>query len=92
MRKLFSKSSLQFFQPKNLINRLYSSVVDPKCFYTKDHEWIRVEGNVGVIGITDHAQDLLGDITSVSYNVKVGQKITKKFHIGGVESVKTFSG
>jgi glycine cleavage system H protein len=58
--------------------------------YTKDHEWIRVDGETGVIGITDHAQEELGDIVYVELP-KTGVKLDKSASFGSVESVKAVS-
>jgi glycine cleavage system H protein len=58
--------------------------------YTKDHEWIRVEGDTGIIGITDHAQEELGDIVYVELP-KPGAKIEQSSSFGSVESVKAVS-
>ena len=58
--------------------------------YTKDHEWLRVEGTVGVVGITDHAQDALGDVVFVELP-KVGATVKAKATFGVVESVKAVS-
>ncbi len=58
--------------------------------YTKDHEWIRVEGNVGVIGITEYAQGELGDIVFVELP-SVGKKIEAGQSFGTVEAVKAVS-
>jgi glycine cleavage system H protein len=58
--------------------------------YTKEHEWVNVEGNTGTIGITDHAQKELGDIVYVDLP-KVGTVAEKGKTIGSVESVKAVS-
>jgi glycine cleavage system H protein len=58
--------------------------------YTKEHEWLKVEGNNGTIGITDHAQESLGDIVFVELP-KVGSEITAGKTFGSVESVKAVS-
>jgi len=58
--------------------------------YTKDHEWIRVEGDEAVIGITDFAQRELGDIVYVDIDV-VGEKIEANEVFGTIEAVKTVS-
>jgi glycine cleavage system H protein len=58
--------------------------------YTKEHEWVLVEGAEGTIGITDHAQSELGDIVFVDLP-KVGASITKGSTFGSVESVKAVS-
>ena len=58
--------------------------------YTKEHEWIKVEGDTGTVGITDHAQSTLGDIVFVDLP-KIGDTITKGATFGSVESVKAVS-
>ena len=58
--------------------------------YTKDHEWIRVEGNEAYIGITEFAQRELGDIVYIDITT-VGQDISKEEVFGTVEAVKTVS-
>ena len=58
--------------------------------YTKDHEWIRIEGNEAVVGITDFAQRELGDIVYIDINTQ-GQEVAKNEIFGTVEAVKTVS-
>lgn len=58
--------------------------------YTKDHEWVRVEGNEAFIGITDFAQRELGDIVYIDINT-VGEEVGKDEVFGTVEAVKTVS-
>jgi glycine cleavage system H protein len=58
--------------------------------YTKEHEWVSVEGDIGTIGITDHAQHELGDIVYVDLP-KVGSAVTQGKTLGSVESVKAVS-
>ena len=58
--------------------------------YTKEHEWLKVDGSTGIIGITDHAQNSLGDIVFVELP-KVGSEITAGQTFGSVESVKAVS-
>lgn len=58
--------------------------------YSKDHEWIRVEGNMGVIGITDYAQNSLGDVVYVELP-KPGDSCEANEAFGSVESVKAVS-
>lgn len=58
--------------------------------YTKDHEWVRVEGNTAVIGITDFAQGELGDIVYVEIET-VGETMKHEEVFGTVEAVKTVS-
>src|SRR5215208_1526098 len=58
--------------------------------YTKEHEWVSVEGDVGTVGITDHAQHELGDIVYVDLP-KPGTSVTKGKTLGSVESVKAVS-
>jgi glycine cleavage system H protein len=58
--------------------------------YTKEHEWIQVDGKIGTVGITDYAQNSLGDIVFVDLP-KVGDKIEAGKSFGSVESVKAVS-
>ncbi len=58
--------------------------------YTKEHEWIKLEGDVATIGITDFAQNELGDIVFIDIN-SIGQEIEKDQVFGTVEAVKTVS-
>lgn len=58
--------------------------------YTKDHEWLRLEGDIATIGITDFAQKELGDIVYVDINT-LGETIEKEAVFGTVEAVKTVS-
>jgi glycine cleavage system H protein len=58
--------------------------------YTKDHEWVRVEGNVATIGITDFAQKELGDIVYVDVTT-IGETVAREEIFGTVEAVKTVS-
>ena len=60
------------------------------CRYTKEHEWVSVEGDIGTVGITDHAQHELGDIVYVDLP-KVGAAVTQGGTLGSVESVKAVS-
>jgi glycine cleavage system H protein len=60
------------------------------CLYTREHEWIRVEDDVGVIGITDYAQQALGDIVYVELP-SVGDHFSQGEPFGNVESVKAVS-
>jgi len=58
--------------------------------YTKDHEWLRIEGDYAFVGVTDFAQEELGDIVYVDIQT-VGQTIDKEAVFGTVEAVKTVS-
>jgi glycine cleavage system H protein len=58
--------------------------------YTKDHEWIQISGDVGVVGITDFAQQQLGDVVYVELP-DVGKAITGGESFGSIESVKAVS-
>ena len=58
--------------------------------YTKDHEWVRIEGDEAVVGITDFAQSELGDIVFVEIETE-GETIDKEEVFGTVEAVKTVS-
>ena len=59
-------------------------------YYSKDHEWLRVEGDTGTVGITDHAQNALGDVVYVELP-KSGDSFAAHDVFGSVESVKAFS-
>jgi glycine cleavage system H protein len=58
--------------------------------YTKDHEWVRIEGDIAVVGITDFAQGELGDIVYVEIETE-GETLDQEEVFGSVEAVKTVS-
>ena|SRR5437588_2004784 len=58
--------------------------------YSKDHEWVRVSGNIATVGITDYAQDSLGDVVYVELP-KAGDEFAANEAFGSVESVKAVS-
>lgn len=58
--------------------------------YTKDHEWIKIDGNTALVGITDFAQGELGDIVYLDINT-VGEEVAEHEIFGTVEAVKTVS-
>jgi len=58
--------------------------------YTKDHEWVKIDGQTAVVGITDFAQSELGDIVYIDINT-VGQEVGEHEIFGTVEAVKTVS-
>jgi glycine cleavage system H protein len=60
------------------------------CKYTKDHEWVRLEGDIATVGITDYAQSELGDVVFVELP-EVGATVTQGQTFGVVESVKAAS-
>ena len=64
--------------------------VPDKLKYTKDHEWLRVEGNIGYVGITDFAQGELGDIVFIEIET-LGETLKKEEVFGTIEAVKTVS-
>lgn len=57
--------------------------------YTKDHEWLKIDGNVGTLGITDYAQGELGDV--IYLDLKSGQTANAHDSLGTIEAVKTVS-
>jgi glycine cleavage system H protein len=65
-------------------------MVPADCRYTKEHEWIKIDGATGTIGITDYAQHELGDVVFVELP-KIGAKIAAGQSFGTVESVKAVS-
>lgn len=64
--------------------------VPDNLLYTKDHEWLRVEGDYGFVGITDFAQSELGDIVFIEIET-AGETLNKEEVFGTVEAVKTVS-
>ena len=64
-------------QPENLL-------------YSKEHEWVKIDGDTGTVGITDYAQHSLGDIVYVELP-KVGAQVSQSGNVGVVESVKAVS-
>jgi len=58
--------------------------------YTKDHEWLRLEGTTAVVGVTDFAQGELGDIVFIEVET-IGEKLEKEETFGTIEAVKTVS-
>ena len=65
-------------------------MVPKDCRYTKEHEWVKVDGAMGIVGITDYAQHELGDVVFVELP-KIGAKIAAGQSFGTVESVKAVS-
>ena len=64
--------------------------VPENLHYSKDHEWVKIEGDTGTVGITDHAQHALGDVVYVELP-KVGDSFAAHESFGSVESVKAVS-
>jgi glycine cleavage system H protein len=64
--------------------------IPANLLYTKNHEWIRVEGDTGIIGITDFAQSQLGDVVFIEIET-VGETLQKEETFGTIEAVKTVS-
>ncbi len=64
------------------------SKIIPGPLYSESHEWVKVDGGVAIIGVTDYAQSELGDITYVDMPQK-GDEVTKEGELGALESVKT---
>jgi glycine cleavage system H protein len=64
--------------------------VPANLLYTKDHEWLRVEGNTGYVGVTDFAQGELGDVVFIEIET-VGETLAKEEVFGTIEAVKTVS-
>jgi glycine cleavage system H protein len=78
-------------QQRSVIAPLNKKMAYPKDYkYTKEHEWIQVKGNSATVGITDHAQESLGDIVFVELP-KVGAQVEAGKSFGTVESVKAVS-
>ena len=64
--------------------------VPENLLYTKDHEWLRVEGDMGYVGVTDFAQSELGDIVFIEIET-LGETLKKEEVFGTIEAVKTVS-
>jgi glycine cleavage system H protein len=64
--------------------------VPPELRYSKEHEWVRVEGDIAAVGITDHAQEQLGDLVYLDLP-KVGTAVRQFEKLGEIESVKAVS-
>ncbi len=64
--------------------------IPENLYYTSDHEWIKVEGNTGTVGVTDFAQHQLGDIVFVDV-ASVGETLAEGDTFGTIEAVKTVS-
>jgi glycine cleavage system H protein len=75
---------------KLLFKTISNMNVPANLFYTKDHEWLRVEGNTGYVGVTDFAQGELGDIVFIEIET-VGETLNKEEVFGTIEAVKTVS-
>ncbi len=65
-------------------------MIDASLLYTRDHEWVRLEGDTATMGITDYAQEQLGEITFLELP-QVGLNVTQRQEIGMVESAKAAS-
>ena len=64
--------------------------IQENTWYTKDHEWVRIDGRTATIGISDHAQEQLGDITFVDLP-SVGKQVKQGGEVATIESVKAAS-
>ncbi len=64
--------------------------IPSNLYYTKEHEWLRVEGDIAYVGITDYAQSELGEIVFVDINTQ-GETLNQNEVFGSVEAVKTVS-
>jgi len=65
-------------------------MVSDECRYTKTHEWVKIDGSLAVVGISDYAQEALGDITFVELPT-LGTKLSRGEECGVIESVKAAS-
>jgi len=83
-KKRVTRNKIKFAQ------KLYRMNFPAELKYTKDHEWISVDGDVATIGITDFAQSELGDIVFVEIETE-GEELDKEEVFGSVEAVKTVS-
>lgn len=89
--ELFSGLRIFFMPFPNLCSTKFLNMNFPDTLrYTKDHEWIKLEGNIATVGITDFAQHELGDIVYVDIS-SVGKTLAENEVFGTVEAVKTVS-
>jgi len=65
-------------------------MVPDGLYYTKEHEWVKLDGEIGIVGITDYAQGELGDIVMLDLP-KVGTKVVQMRSLGTIEAVKAVS-
>ena len=65
-------------------------IIPEELFYTKEHEWAKIEDNTAIVGITDFAQSQLGDIIFIEFP-NIGDQFTKNEIFGEIEAVKTVS-
>jgi glycine cleavage system H protein len=87
------KKNCFFAEQKYFCNKLISNFLNKKSMnvkYTKDHEWVKLEGDEAIVGITTFAADQLGDIVFLDVNT-VGEKLEKEEVFGTIEAVKTVS-
>jgi len=73
-----------------ILSKIIEMNIPENLKYTKDHEWVRVEGDIAVVGITDFAQHELGDIVYVEIET-IGETLNQEEVFGSVEAVKTVS-
>jgi glycine cleavage system H protein len=73
-----------------ILSKIIEMNIPQNLKYTKDHEWVRVEGDIAVVGITDFAQHELGDIVYVEIET-IGETLHQEEVFGSVEAVKTVS-
>ena len=76
--------------PRDDKSKVFGMNIPDGLKYSKEHEWVRVEGSVARVGITDHAQDALGDIVFVDLP-KVGDTVNGGQNFGEIESTKSVS-
>ena len=65
--------------------------IPENLYYTKDHEYVKLENGIGIIGITDYAQSELGDIIYVDVTAEIGSEVKQHDSVGSIEAVKTVS-
>jgi glycine cleavage system H protein len=65
--------------------------IPENLYYTKDHEYVKIENGIGIIGITDYAQGELGDIIYVDVTSEIGSEVKQHDSVGSIEAVKTVS-
>ena len=87
MHSIISKSKIEII---TFAQNIIDMNIPAELKYTKDHEWVKVEGDVATVGITEFAQSELGDIVYVEIET-VGETVDQEEVFGSVEAVKTVS-
>lgn len=89
MKIIFDSNENSIIFEKNYLKRKIMNVLD-NLKYSEDHEWLRIEGDIATVGVTDYAQSQLGDVVFVEVT-SLGETLDKGDAFGTIEAVKTVS-